>query len=306
MSNSKWSGCAARVGAILVASAAWSGWTAPTAAQVSEAVLLPTEARATGLAATGAAVDRVLRSRLESHAVVRLGATPALGVEDLQLAVGCIAQSAECYAAVAGQLETRLLLMPSLETAGDELVVGLAVFDANDRSITSVVRRVHGASASGALDVLDSMVREAFSLPSADRETLVTSDPAASHDASPAPRDPAAAIGAGAILGVGVVALAIGIGVGALSRDTLAQYQSASVATEADADAARALYDRASTESTVADVLMPLGAAIAVGGATWLLVELLSGPGPREVALAPMIGSGVVGASVRGSLGGAL
>jgi hypothetical protein len=312
MSHSKYTWRVARAyGASLIVSVATLGWTGSVRAQVPDGVLLPTEARAADLRGTGAAMDRVLRSRLETHAVVRLGATPALVREDLQLAVGCIARSAECFSAVATQLETRLLLMPSLEPAGDELVVGLTVFDAEAQSIASVTRRVPEASASDVLDVVDSMVREAFSLPAADPETLATGGSASSEGspaagAADAPRDPAPAIAAGGLLGVGAIALALGVGVGAMSRDTLAQYESASVTTEADVDAATALYDRASTESTIANVLMPVGAAVAVGGAAWLIVELLSGSEPAEVALAPMVGPGMVGASLRGSLGGAL
>jgi hypothetical protein len=80
----------------------------------------------------GRAVERVARARADDLEVIVSTGTPALELDDLQLMVGCLAESQECYHAIAEQLEVEAVLVPSLEIAGEEVLVTIAFYD--DRS----------------------------------------------------------------------------------------------------------------------------------------------------------------------------
>src|SRR5688500_4166589 len=87
--------------------------------------VLRTEAGGSDLRDIGAALDRLVRARLDALSDLELGASPDLDLEGLQLAVGCVARSATCYAAIADQLGAGSLLVPSVHRAADELVLTL-------------------------------------------------------------------------------------------------------------------------------------------------------------------------------------
>ena len=234
-------------------------------------------------------------------------ATPALGIEALQLAVGCVADSRDCFTAVARQLEVAVLVFLDVERAGSELVLTLSVYESGAAEVRSVTRRAgpEGAEAR-ALDEIDPMVRQGFGLPP---PAEGAGDGAPS--AGPAPRPSGAAsaeeppIVPLVLLGAGAVALGIAIGIGVASQDTLSVYERVAVGSEADVDAALSLYERAETEALAANVLFGVGAALLAGGAVAWIVMAATGSGDGDVAVAPAASPDFAGVVVAGRFGGA-
>lgn len=261
----------------------------------------------------GHALDRVLHAQLRAAGVLALGPTPALGLEDLQLAVGCVAETTDCLDAVAAQLEVATLVYLDVERAGSELVLTLSVFEVGATEVRAVTRRIGGEDAEArALDAVDPMLREAFGLPPPEPE--VPLEPESDAEATTSPGGPAqeprgdggfeVPILPVVLLASAAVALGVGIGVGAQSQDTLSQYERAAVADGAGVDAALGLYSRAESEAIAANVLFAVAGALAVGGAVAWIVDASSGDAD-DVAVAPVIGPGGGGLLVAGRFGGA-
>ncbi|MCB9598325.1 MAG: hypothetical protein H6719_36765 [Sandaracinaceae bacterium] len=288
---------------------------APVAASAqasSRGVVLEPRLRGEDVDGVGHALDRILHSRLVVHGVFELAPTPALGLEDMQLAVGCVADTAECLGAVASQLEVSTLVHLDVERAGSELLLTLSVFHVGSAAPRTVTRRIGGEDAAArALDAIDPMVRDAFGLPPPDDEpeaAAAPADPWVSPDAAP----PATATSSGGdvpivpivLLGAGAVALGVGFALGAVSQDSLSQYEATTIAGPTDVDVALGLYDRAQSEAIAADVLFGLGGALLAAGVVVWIIEAVSG-GDEAVAVAPTFGPGLAGLHVSGRFGGA-
>jgi len=275
-------------------------------------VLLEPRLRGEDVDGVGHALDRVLRTRLQAHQVLALRATPALGLEDLQLAVGCVAPSADCLSAVATQLEVEAFVFLDVERAGTELVLTLSVFEVGGE-LETVTRRLRGRDAeAGALDAVDPMVREAFDLPAAEvaepgdavePEPVRRPPPVETPPPEPGP-DPAAELALPiALIGGGVLVLGAGLIVGLVAQDTQSRYEQSPVTTEAEVDAALALNEQAATEALVSNILVPVGGAIAVAGAVVWIIQAVTGGEEEPAAFVPYVGPTQAGLTVHGRFG---
>lgn len=277
-------------------------------AQPPEAALIRTEVPSAALEDFGGAIDRVLRARVQHHGVVALDATPALGFEDIQLMVGCLSESTECFAAFAAQLDVEVLFLSSLERAGEEYIISVSVFDARDRSLRSATRRAsRDAVEESLIDSLDGIVRELFGLPEPSGPSVshVADDLApAATDLDPDTHEPATGLDldphepathwrpswAGVALSAfGVAALAVGGGVFALGRSDEDAYLAAPVSTPAEIDAALDRRDAAERALNAGLGTMVAGAALAALGLS--LTFALGEDAPVQASLALPDGS---------------
>ncbi|HJL46402.1 MAG TPA: hypothetical protein RMG45_11220, partial [Polyangiaceae bacterium LLY-WYZ-15_(1-7)] len=137
--------------------------------------ILQTEVPEPALADFGAALQRVLRAELRSLEVVDIAGTPALGLEDIRLMVGCLSDTPECFEAFAAQLEVEALLLPSLARAGDAYVVSLVFFDGAE--VHEVTRQASEEQVEENLvGGLGGMLRELFGLPPEEAAGPVVTD----------------------------------------------------------------------------------------------------------------------------------
>jgi len=154
-------------------------------------------------------------------------------------------------------------------------------------------------------------VRRLFGVP----EPVVAVDDTdlAPHDpARPGPTDSAGpgppvvplivAAGGAAAVGVGVV-------FGLLSADAVDRYAATTIRTAADADTALAALDEARSRALIANVLYGAGGVLLLVGASWFLIELLTGgadspesraPARAMFGVAPLPGGALV--SLQGNL----
>ncbi len=289
---------------------------AGTALAQPRGVLLEPRLRGTDVEGVGHALDRVVHAQLQSLNVLSLAPTPALGIEDLQLAVGCVAETAECLTAVAAQLDVSTLVHLDVERAGTELLLTLAIFEVGATEIRTVTRRVGGDDAEArALDEVEPMVRQAFGLPPPEPAASAAGDGAVDGGPSHTSSDPAAPSDDGGGVDVpilpivffaaGAVALGVAIGVGVQSQDTLAQYERATIAGGADVDVALGIYDRASSEATASSVLFAVSGVLLAGGVVAWIVQAVTDDGGDSVAFAPVISPDQAGLVLAGRFGGA-
>src|SRR5690606_4476771 len=117
------------------------------AQELPTAAVLETQASADIADETSGVIDRMVRARLDRLGAVHTVSGVALDLSDVQLALGCTGETAECLAPVADELSVRLLLIPHLDRTGDELMLTLTLFDRQDGSIERVVRREAGERA---------------------------------------------------------------------------------------------------------------------------------------------------------------
>src|SRR5215470_8689336 len=119
------------------------------------------------MTAFAAAIERVLRAELERLKAADLAKTPALKLSDLQLAVGCAAETPVCLDQIAKQLEIQAIVYANVNRAGDEKVLAISLFEARTgRDPKRVLRRAAGESGDDALlEMIEPMVRELYGLP---------------------------------------------------------------------------------------------------------------------------------------------
>lgn len=286
----------------------------PRAAVLSPAIQDEADA---GLAS---ALERVLRARLDALDVVEVEGTPALNLPDLQLAVGCVAETDACLAAVARQLEVDALVIPTIDRAGDALVASVEYFVAEGAETRRAVRRAEGERAPNELLAqVDPMVRELFDLPPPEEpiepeELGIDPDPGdgqARREPPPAPEPPpeeGVSPVPFVVGGAGLAAVAGGVVFGLLSESSEGDWSDAPKNTMAQVDAAHELRERAEAQALVANVLLGVGGAAVVAGAALFVLELDGGdeePPPGGVAVAPWLSPGAAGVVATGRFGGA-
>lgn len=275
---------------------------APPPARPS-AVLLQSARAGVDEGAAGA-FDRMLRQRLDTLDVVQVDASVVLDLEQLQIALGCMGETASCLSAVASELQTDLVLVPSISLAGTELVTTVLLFDARDGSQRRALRRA-GAPAE-ILEAVDGQLRELFDLPPAE---TIASVPGGTGETGAAPleppREPALSPGPFVLIGLGVGALIGGGVLAAVADGSAAEYRASRPATSAEVDQALDVLSRAQLEATVANALFVAGGLLAAGGVTWLLAAGRE-DGASPLAIAPVIAPGQVGIVFAGELGGDL
>ena len=266
----------------------------PTAAQVQLRVGDPS------LQSLGAALQRLVRSELEGLGTVRMSGTPALPLEDLQLMIGCLGETDECFAAMATQLEVDVVVLPSLDRVGDDRVLTVVAFDRRDDRRRSA-RRAHPDDEALAGSVR-SLLRELYELPpEPEPEPLLPVEPEPAPVETPS-RGPG--IVPGVVIGaVGLATLGAAIGVGLASGRAEDDYREASVRTVEEVDAALARRSDAARLGTTATALYVAGGALTIAG---VVLAVLFGrekeDDTRALRLAPHVGPSSIGLVVGGAL----
>jgi hypothetical protein len=290
------------VGFLLAVFASPASALADDAERPSTAVLQPVASDPGDGRLTGA-VERVLRAHLDSLEVVRVASTPALGLSDLQLAVGCVGESDACLRAVAEQVEVDALVLSSIDRADDALVLTLTFFDARDGRRESAMRREAGSGASNRLlEGIEPLLRELFGLPAAETDAPPMDSIRFDDDADEGKRgmSPLPFV----VAGIGVAALATGGALGFFARSTEDDYASMTVQTSADAERAGQLLDKSRRQARAAHAMLGVGGALTVGGIVlFLLMRKRGEEEPRDVAILPSIGPGGAGLHLAGRFG---
>jgi hypothetical protein len=265
----------------------------PTAAQVQLRVGDPS------LQSLGAALQRIVRSELEGLGTLRMSGTPALPLEDLQLMIGCLGETDECFAAMATQLEVDVVVLPSLDRVGDERVLTVVAFDRRDNRRRSA-RRAHPDDEALAGSVR-SLLRELYELPpEPEPEPLPPVEPREPVEAPS--RGPG--IVPGVVIGaVGLATLGAALGVGLASGRAEDDYREASVRTVEEVDAALARRSDAARLGTTATALYVAGGALTIAG---VVLAVLFGrekeDDARALRLVPQVGPSSIGLVVGGAL----
>jgi hypothetical protein len=281
--------------------------------------------------------DAALSRELE-RALLQLGQyevmpRPAFDLEAVQLAIDCVEENVECLRQVAQRTNAQIVIAPTLERAQGAIVLSLLYFDAKTGAPPRKVSRKQRGTAldRDTFDALPGLLRQL--LPSAGK-----TETAAKPKASPLPQlkpvpapEPADASEADAestaetdaalasaeeppraksvplgpiLLGAGGVAMiATGAVFGALVSGAENDFSKLDIRTEADVMNAEDDIDSAETNALVANALLGAGAAVVVGAAIWLAIDLSSHREPSDVAVVPVIGKDYAGLSLSGSLG---
>jgi hypothetical protein len=244
----------------------------------------------------GRAIERVARARADELDVIESTGTPALELDDLQLMVGCLAETPECYRAIAAQLEVQAILVPSLEIAGEEALITIAFYDDRNGEIRRVVRRARREFTEESLiDSIDGLLRELFGLPPAPEAAELPHDP---------PPDPVIPVvppeeddGTGlmvlslSVAGAGVLALGGGFLFGALSEGNETDYREAPTNTMGEVDRANESFETAETQAAIANALFVVGGVLVAAGSALFVVLLATGDDDESTttALAPVL-----------------
>jgi hypothetical protein len=255
------------------------------AAPLPRAAVMQATAGSPELEPTAGALEQVIRIRLDQLDVVETEGTPALALDELQLALGCVGESRACLTSVALQLEVALLLLINLDAAGNEKVLTLRLFDQRDGTVKSAAHRAGGTNADPELlDAVDPLLRRLFGLPPPPPKVV-----AEIERRRPIPTPVIAAAGASA------ASLLVGVIFGAMSASS--DYAALPTGTRRDVDAYLDVLGTAESRATAANVFFGISAVAAVAsGAMWLWW-----PEDEPPALAPQIGHGTAGLAVRWS-----
>jgi len=279
--------------------------TSAAAAQEERAAMLQTAANGAGAESVGSAFDRLARTRFERLAPMPLDAAPPLPLEDLQLAVGCVGESADCLRAVAERVGVQVMVVPSLELSNGTFVASFLLLDTRDDALRRVTRRAD--SENELFERVDPMLRELFDLPPPEAEEPAVDGnshaaspepallpPASEDDAEDAPGFP---VGPAIVGGGGLAIIAGGLIAGGLAMGAQNAYAEADTSSRTGVDAAQAHLSDAQTDAAIANVLFAVGGAAMIGAVVWWLVGADS---PFGVSASP---EGVA-LSVHGSFGG--
>jgi hypothetical protein len=271
------------------------------AQQLPTAAVLETQSGEGVASGTDGAVDRMVRARLDGLSVVRTSSGVALDLSEVQLALGCVGETAECLGPVADELSVQLLLIPALDQSGDELMLTVTLFDRQAGTLRRVVRQARGENARAELlDAVDGLLRELFGLPAVDPQGGGEGGGGGGGGGGARPgAGPSLSPGPFVLIGVGAAALVAGIGTGVAflgAQDEWADLGPAQTITEAEE--ANATFARAEALAIATDVLLPLGGAIAIAGVAWLIAELTASPSAPSTAVLPLVGPSFAGLSV--------
>lgn len=291
---------------------------APTsgAASSTSAVVLQT-ASTRDLRELAQATGRLIRVEVDRSGVVQTQGTPALYLEDLQMALGCLGETPECLSVVAQELNVVRLVYATLTRSGARLLLTLVYFDGAD--VRLVTRGVEAPAPDAAiLDAVPAMVREVFGLVplSVDPRTVAEAEtnPTPTTDVGPVAepseratqRDPhGVRMGAYISGGVAVASLAAGAVLLARRQSAEDEYRTTPTDTAAGVDDALAARDRGLRLGNAAVGVLAVGGAAAVSS---VLLGVLtrkragSQDEPPPVSASVVVGPGVVGLHVRGSL----
>jgi hypothetical protein len=175
-----------------------------------------------------------------------------------------VGETVPCLETVAANSGARVVIAPTLQRAGSELVLSVLSFDSLGSEIRRVLRRK--SSEAELLDAVPQMLRELFDL----AQPRVAEAPAqASQSSGGLPLGPLI------LAGAGVAALGAGIAMGVVMNDQESEYESMSmgVDTRPEADAANHARSVGESQALAADVLFAVGGAAIVAGAIWFVVD---------------------------------
>ena len=258
------------------------------------------------------ATGRLIRVEVDRAQVVLTAGTPALYLEDLQMALGCLGETPECLTVVAQELGVSRLVYGSLERSGARLLLTVAYFDGPQ--VRVVTRGVEAPAPDAAiLDTIPPLVREVFGLSPLPTEapTVVAAPQQATPPVArptPSPREPRSPQGvrAGAYVSAGVALASLGAFVYAGTQHRAAEddYRSATTDTPADVDAALGERERAIRLGRAATSMAAVAGASAVSAVVCGILARKRSQRRDEPAVSAsvLIGPRVVGLSIGGSL----
>lgn len=250
-----------------------------------------------------AALDPVVLSELRTVGSIEITARPSLDLPAMQLAIDCEGEVAECMAAVVREAGVEGLVAPILRRDGDQVLVTLLYYSAEDNRIQDVTRTLTGRSVAQAmLDAVPAMVREIFKSPS---ETPPAETPEALAQSERTEARSANApskflrILPWALGGAGVAVLGVGIGLGASSQSLESDYKKAPTESRGDVNRALDTLDKAERRALSANVLFGVGSALVASGiVTFFLVR--KKVDAQHLTVSPQLSVSHAGVSVSG------
>lgn len=288
--------------------------------------------------ARDAALSRELDRALLQLGVFELLPRPAFDLEAVQLTIDCVEESVECLRQVAERTQAQIVIAPTVERSNGALVLSLLYFDSKTGTAPrKVARKQRGDELDrDTFDALPALLRQLLPngrmAAAAPKPSTKPAPLAPAPTAEPKPEPPEAepdteaestaeteaALAAAeepvsgprpfpvgpVILGAGGLALlATGAVFGALVSSAEQDYSNLQIRTADDAMRAESDIDSGETKALVANVLLGAGAAVVVGAAVWLAIDLSSNREPADVAVVPVIGKDYAGLSLSGRLG---
>jgi len=260
-----------------------------------------------------AAFDTEVYDTLERLQLVEVVSRPALDLEAIQLSIDCVGETPKCLQAVARQTRTALLLAPSIERRDGEIVLTILYFDARAGGELRRVTRSHPGDELSAesLAEVPAMLRELLRAPEqearagADPDPGATTDDAALGAGSDVPGGGEVSLGPLLLALVGVSALGGAVGLGLTAHETQADYDKLVVTNPKQAETASDKLDQGKLQAIGANVLFAVAGAALLGSAVWLAADLSSDGEPAsELVVAPELGPGRAGLTLRGAWGG--
>jgi len=247
-----------------------------------------------GVGTSREAIDAALLRGLSAIAGINNVQLSPVDYEDVQLTVGCNDQSRDCLATIADTAQVSGLVVRSLRKMGAGLQLDVVYFDVSSRDAPAWATEI--GDEQHLLASVPSLVRSLFGLPEvpvavADevpRETAAAFEPAspgvASSDLESSDTPVTASVGDDGInmmsvasiatLAAGVGTVAIGVIVWASASAAFDDYKGVAATDAASARRASAAFSDAESKATLANVLLPIGGALMVGGVVMLAVGL--------------------------------
>ncbi len=296
--------------AVMLTGAGFCLMTSPVAAQDSDrapaasASVIVLRSDAASLGVDVDAIDAALLRDLTTIAGIDRPQVSPMAFEEIQLNAGCSDQTRACLSAIAGMAQVNGLIVRSISMVNGALQLDLVHFDvaSNDDPARASAIGDPQQLVSG----MASTVRRLFGIP----ELVLPSAASAETSTEPVavtPSQPASATNndSPVLTIVSIATLAVGAGVGiagilfaSSASSSFDDYKRIDVTDEDSAAAADAAFSDAESQATVANILMPMGGALLVGGAVMLVIGL-SGrdddhSASTQLAVAPTPDGGVL------------
>ncbi|MET0387848.1 MAG: hypothetical protein ABW321_17885 [Polyangiales bacterium] len=258
-----------------------------------------------------AALDPVLHAELDKVPLVRVVAQPALDLPSLQLALDCVGETPSCLAVATERTQASGLVAPTITRTDSAVVLSLLLYDPRRASPMQVVtRRFPGKETDeSVLKSVAALVHELFGLPPPEPPPEAAAvKPESDAVPAPLPTEPPEVADdkpswvLPIVLGAtGVALLGVGIGVGVASQSDEKDYLARRPTTNAQANAALDVYDRAERNALFANIAMGVGAAALAGGVLVVILQHTgsSEPEPPPTGTRISVGLGTVGLTSR-------
>jgi hypothetical protein len=266
-------------------------------------------------------VDAALLRALGEVAGIRKPTLSPVDYGVVQLTVGCSDESSECLAAITHIAEADAIVVRHLSVEPDQTVALRILYFDEAGGSTQVQIAVLVGREQELAQAVPNLVRKLFEIP----EQAAPSPVAAAHaqasapalqaassanDSAPEPADRGTSISTvtWVTLAAGVVTLGAGVGLGLTAESDYDHFKRTPVATPAQAEEANRRFSSIRTRGTLANVLIPVGAAVVGAGAVLLGFDLLSDDSEADAVHAraqmiPLPSGGAI--TVHGRFGGA-